>query len=92
MIVSERLASDRFFFNLVSDTEMIHDEEGIDLPSEGDVAGHITRALEDLHQNGMLASAEWQGWQVVITDGAGQTLFSVALGYPYLECTSSPLH
>ena len=28
MIVSERLASDRFFFNLVSDTEMIHDEEG----------------------------------------------------------------
>ena len=90
MIVSEKLASARFFFNLVSDTETIHDEEGLDLPPEGDVAGQITRALEDLHQNGMLASAEWQGWQVVITDGAGQTLLSVALGYPYLECTSSP--
>jgi hypothetical protein len=92
MLASERLASARFFFNLVSDTEMIHDEEGLSLPPEGDVMGHIAHALEDLHQNGMLASAEWQGWQVVITDGAGQTLFSVALGYPYLECTSSPLH
>ena len=92
MIVSEKLASARFFFNLVSDTETVHDEEGLDLPPEGDVAGQITRALEDLHQNGMLASAEWQGWQVVITDGAGQTLLSVALGYPYLECTSCPLN
>ena len=71
---------------------MIRDEEGLDLPPDGNVAGQITRALEDLHQNGMLASAEWQGWQVVITDGAGQTLLSVALGYPYLEYTSSPLH
>jgi len=87
MIISERLASTRFFFNLVSDTEIIHDEEGVDLPAEGDQASHIACALEDLHQNGMLASAEWQGWEVVITDGSGQKLFSVALGCPYLECT-----
>ncbi len=87
MIVSERLASARFFFNLVCDTEMIHDEDGLDLPTEGDVVGHIARALEDLHQDGILASAEWQGWQVVITDGSGQTLVSVALGCPDLECT-----
>jgi hypothetical protein len=92
MIVLERLASARFFFNLVSETEMIHDEEGVDLPSEGDVVGHIARALEDLHQNDMLASAEWQGWQVVVTDYFGQTIFSVALGYPGLEGASSPLN
>lgn len=85
MLASERLAPERFFFNLVSDTEMIHDEEGIDLPPEGDLVSHIARALEDLHQDYMLASAEWQGWQVVITDCSGQTLFSVALGYPCLE-------
>jgi hypothetical protein len=87
MIVSERLAAARFFFNLVSDTEMIHDEEGVDLQPQGDVVSHIARALEDLHQNGILGSAEWQGWQVVITDCSGQTLFSVALGSPFLECT-----
>jgi hypothetical protein len=40
----------------------------------------------------MLASAEWQGWQVVVTDYLGQTIFSVALGYPYLEGASSPLN
>ncbi|MBD2750131.1 hypothetical protein IC232_26040 [Microvirga sp. BT688] len=65
---------------------MIHDEEGVDLPPGGDLVSHITRALEDLHQNDFLASAEWQGWQVVITDCSGQTLFSFALGYPCLKC------
>jgi hypothetical protein len=65
MISLEIRASTRFFFNLVSDTEVIWDEEGIVLLPEG-----------------LLASAEWQGWQMVITDCAGQTRLSVALGYP----------
>jgi hypothetical protein len=71
---------------------MIHDEEGPDLPPEGDVMDPITRILEDLHQNGMLASAEGQGWQVGITDCSGHRLVSVALKYPYLECTCAPLN
>ncbi|WP_201865180.1 DUF6894 family protein [Microvirga soli] len=87
MSVSERLASARFFFNLISETEIIRDEEGVNMPNEGDQVSHISCALEDLHQNGMLASAEWQGWEVVITDGSGQKLFSVALGHPYLAYT-----
>jgi hypothetical protein len=87
MIVLERLASARFFFNLVSDTEMIHDEEGLELPSEGDVVGHIAHALEDLYWDGSLASAEWEGWRIDVADCTGQTLLSAALGYPYLECT-----
>ncbi len=86
MISSERRTPERLFFNLVSDTEMVHDDEGVDLLPEGDLVSHIARALKDLHQDCMLASAEWQGWQVVITDCSGQTLFSVALGHPRLEC------
>jgi hypothetical protein len=82
MISLERLASTRFFFNLVSDTEVIWDEEGISLLPEGDVVSSIIHALADLHQDGLLASTEWQDWQMVITDCAGQTRFSVALGYP----------
>jgi hypothetical protein len=92
MIVSERLPSARFFFNLISDAEMIQDEKGIDLPLEGDLVSHIARALEELHQDEMLASAEWQGWKVVITDFSGQTLFSVALGDPSVECALCPLN
>jgi hypothetical protein len=92
MIASEKPASARFFFNLVSDAEIIHDEEGVDLLQEADLVSHIARALKDLHQDGMLASAEWQGWQVVITDCSGQTLFSVALGHPYLERAFPPLN
>jgi hypothetical protein len=82
MISSERLASTRFFFNLVSDTEVIWDEEGISLLPEGDVVSSIIHALADLHQDGLLASTEWQDWQMVITDCAGQTRLSIALGYP----------
>ncbi|MBL0403719.1 hypothetical protein JKG68_07065 [Microvirga aerilata] len=92
MTVSEQLASDRMFFNLVSDAETIPDEQGVDLPPKGDVLGLIARIFEDFHQNGMLASAEWRGWYVVITDGSGQTLLSVALGTPALECSRSPLN
>ena len=92
MISSERRTPERLFFNLVSDTEMIHDDEGVDLPPEGDLVSHIARALEDLHQNDMLASAEWQGWQVGNTERSGQTPFSVALGCPSLEWTFPPLN
>ena len=92
MIVSERLASDRLFFNLVSDAETIPDEEGVDLPLKGDVLGLIARIFEDFHQNGMSASAEWQGWYVVIIDGSGQTVLRVALGTPALEYSHSPLN
>jgi len=82
MISLEIRASTRFFFNLVSDTEVIWDEEGISLLPEGDVVSSIIHALADLHQDGLLASTEWQDWQMVITDCAGQTRLSVALGYP----------
>lgn len=78
--MSKKLTSAKFYFNLVSDREVISDDEGINLSTEGDVVSHVVRALEDLRQDGFLASPEWQGWKMVVTNCVGQTLVSVALG------------
>lgn len=80
MIALERPASARFFFNFISDVEVISDETGVDLSTEGDVIGHIARALEDLYRDSSFATAEWDGWKIVVTDWAGQPVLSMTLG------------
>jgi hypothetical protein len=80
MIFLGRPASARFFFNFVSPAEMILDETGVVLPIEGDVVGHIAHALEDLYEKNSLASAEWDGWRVKVSDCTGQTILSLSLG------------
>jgi hypothetical protein len=90
MIDLERHATQRFFFNFVSDEERITDESGIELAAEDDVVHHIALALEDLYQESSLAAAEWQGWRIVVTDGAGQTMVSLALGSSCREGAQSP--
>jgi hypothetical protein len=72
------LASSRYFFNLVSDHEVIPDEDGIDLS-----AGILTPAvlaMEELEKEDFFASGEWQGWRLQITDGAGRTVLIFPLG------------
>ena len=85
MIALERPASARFFFNFISDVEVISDETGVDLSTEGDVVGHIARALEDLYRDSSFASAEWEGWRIVVTDWAGQPVLSMTLGASSME-------
>ncbi len=80
MIALESPASARFFFNFISDVEVINDETGVDLSTEGDVVGHIAHALEDLYRDSSFASAEWDGWRIVVTDWTGQPVLSMILG------------
>ena len=70
----------RFFFNLISDTEVIRDETGVDLLIEEDVVGHIACALMDLYRESLLASDEWAGWRMVVADDTGRTVLSLTLG------------
>ena len=82
MIALDRPASARFFFNLVSDTEVIRDETGVDLSLQGDVVDHIIRALEDLYCDGSFASPAWKGWRMEVADCAGRTVLGFTLGGP----------
>jgi hypothetical protein len=80
MLGPEQLASSRFFFHLVSDAEMIRDEDGVTLSLHDSVLLCAARAIEDLRQEGFLAAGEWQGWQIEIADCTGQTILRIPLG------------
>ncbi len=88
----EQLASSRFFFHLVSDAEMIRDEDGVSLSLHDDILLCAARAIEDLRQEGLLAAGEWQGWQIEITDCTGQTILRVPLGSPDVERCPLAVH
>jgi hypothetical protein len=80
MLKPEQLASSRFFFHLVSDEEVIRDEDGVNLSLHDGVLLCAARALEELRQEGFFAAGVWQGWQIEITDDTGQTVLRVPLG------------
>jgi hypothetical protein len=92
MIRSEALVSERFFFHLIFDGEVIRDEEGVMLSIEDGVLICAARALEELRQEGFFASGEWQGWQIEIANCAGQTILSFPLGDFNLERSPLSVH
>jgi hypothetical protein len=80
MLEPEQLASSRFFFHLVSDAEVIRDEDGVTLSLHDSILLCAARAIEDLRQEGFFAAGEWQGWRIEITDCTGRTVLKVPLG------------
>jgi hypothetical protein len=71
-------ASARYFFHLVSDHEVIPDQEGVDLLADERVLSHVVRAVDELVRDEP-SSDEWLGWRLEITDGAGQVILIIPL-------------
>ncbi len=79
MFVPGSSGSERFFFHLISDDEVIRDENGISLSAEESIPLYVVRALKDLRDEGFFASGGWQGWQIAITDAAGRAILTFPL-------------
>ena len=79
MLEPEQLSLSSFFFHLVSDKEVIRDEDGVDLSLHDGVLLHAARAIAELPQEGFFAAGVSQGWQIEITDGTGRTLLRIPL-------------
>jgi hypothetical protein len=92
MFVTEMLVSERFFFHLVLDGEVIRDQEGVILSTEDGVLLCAAQALEELRQEGFFASGGWQEGQIEVTDCAGRTILSFPLGDPNLEQSPRCVH
>jgi hypothetical protein len=92
MVEPEQLASSRFFFHLVSDAEVIRDEDGVTLSLHDGVLLCAARAIEDLRQEGFFAAGEWQGWQIEITDCTGRTVLRIPLGCSGVEQRPLAVH
>ena len=80
---------ERYFFHLVSPHEVIPDEEGVDMSSDGEALSQIMQAVNEFIKEALLCD-EWQGWSLEITDGIG----SMVLSIPLTDCEQmrSPLH
>ena len=74
------VASSRYFFNLVSDHEVICDEEGINL-SLDDIPTCTLQAIAELKKEDPFSSRDWQGWQLEVIDSLGQIVLSFSLGH-----------
>ncbi len=68
----------RYFFHLVSDDEVIPDEEGIDLWNDDGTLLHIIKAVNDLLREG-LPLDDWQGWRLEVMDGTGRLVVCIPL-------------
>jgi hypothetical protein len=68
----------RYFFHLVSDLEVIPDEQGIELLVGNGLLARIARAVEELIRE-IEPSADWHGWWFEITDEAGRIVLRIPL-------------
>jgi hypothetical protein len=72
----------RLFFHLVRGSEIIRDENGIDVAGPQEARTEALRAIEELRRDEPLASQDWAGWRLAITDASGAVLLSIDLGEP----------
>jgi hypothetical protein len=75
----------KYFFNLVSDGEVIPDEEGINVSYLDDALMQAVQAVEELRHEDLVSAGEWQGWWLEVTDDAGQIVLSVSLDHANSE-------
>jgi hypothetical protein len=75
-------ASGRFFLNLVSDTEIIRDVEGLFLSSQDDLMSTVDQAVAELADEGDLGPEDLEGWKMLVTNATGQAVWTIPLGDP----------
>ena len=83
--------STRYFFHLVSDHEVIPDEEGIVLWNKEGALFAIIRAANGLIKENLTLD-EWQGWRLEVMDGAGRMILSISLSDYNQEQSIFSLH
>ena len=72
----------RCYFHLVSRHEVILDNIGVEVSNLESAEAEARQAIWDLRQEDDQTDEEWQGWQLNVTDAAGQLLLSIPLSTP----------
>ena len=78
----------RYYFNLTDGSEIICDDEGLQLADINAAVGYAIRAIEELRAEATSASEEWHGWRMEITNGTGEVVWVIPLA-PWPPRTSS---
>jgi hypothetical protein len=69
----------RYFFHLVSASETICDEDGLELPYPDEARLVALSAIEELQQEDPGAVEDWRGWRLTVVEASGALVFSIAL-------------
>jgi FtsZ-binding cell division protein ZapB len=69
----------RCYFHLVSRHDVILDNIGVEVANLESAEAEARQAIRDLRQEDDQTDEEWQGWQLNVTDAAGQLLVSIPL-------------
>jgi FtsZ-binding cell division protein ZapB len=72
----------RCYFHLVSRHDVILDNIGVEVANLESAEAEAQQAIRDLRQEDDQTDEEWQGWQLNVTDAAGQLLLSIPLSTP----------
>jgi hypothetical protein len=73
----------RYYFNLTDGTDMIPDEDGVDLADHRAALIRAFEAIEELRKEDTSTSCYWrgywQGWRLDIMDSSGRLVQSLSL-------------
>ena len=72
----------RCYFHLVNRYDVILDNIGVEVANLESAEAEARQAIRDLRQEDDQTDEEWQGWQLNVTDAAGQLLLSIPLSTP----------
>ena len=74
-----------FYFHLQNGTEMIRDEEGIEVSDLDATRAEALDALRDMRDKNDSDLHDWAGWKLAVVDEAGALLFSLDMDRPHLR-------
>jgi hypothetical protein len=69
----------RYFFHLVNASEIIRDEEGLELPDSEEARLAALSEIDELRREDSVTVEEWRGWRLNVVDASGALVFSIAL-------------
>jgi hypothetical protein len=69
----------RFYFHLVGPSGAIPDDTGLEARSLEVAEAESRQAIQEIRDEGMFASDDWQGWQLEITDASHHVLLTIPL-------------
>jgi hypothetical protein len=70
--------SERYFFHLVSGSEVIPDEKGVDLWTDEGLLSQILQAVDEFIDEAVSLN-DWHGWWLEVMDGTGGMVLSIPL-------------
>ena len=70
----------RLYFHLQDGTEVIRDEEGINVPDVAVAQAEALETIQELRGERDTGPQDWVGWKLAVADGSGAPLFSLDVG------------